>query len=180
MRYLLFPLLISFFSSLQAQERILYVNTDNLILRDLPEKRYNVFAILHAGATLVEDTGDHGYKDDKAISSKFYEVKLKNRDTPGDCHFIGGWVEKKYIVRKPEMVKQTLVKKDLPYFDEIHVINICGYYNDKDFPPPKYKGGEPNVRGELRSGRYLLGPKGGCYFYNKHGKKVYVDRSYCN
>lgn len=31
-----------------------------------------------------------------------------------------------------------------------------------------------------RSGRkYILGPRGGCYFINSHGNKEYVDRSYC-
>jgi hypothetical protein len=27
---------------------------------------------------------------------------------------------------------------------------------------------------------YFRGPKGGCYYYSKSGKKVYVDRSICN
>lgn len=30
-----------------------------------------------------------------------------------------------------------------------------------------------------RSG-YTLGPRGGCYYINDNGKKVYVDHSYCN
>jgi len=31
------------------------------------------------------------------------------------------------------------------------------------------------------SGRkYILGPRGGCYFINSHGNKEYVDRSYCH
>lgn len=28
--------------------------------------------------------------------------------------------------------------------------------------------------------RYITGPKGGCYYINSQGSKVYVDRSYCN
>lgn len=28
--------------------------------------------------------------------------------------------------------------------------------------------------------KYYTGPKGGCYYYSSSGKKVYVDRSYCN
>jgi len=27
---------------------------------------------------------------------------------------------------------------------------------------------------------YIMGPKGGCYYINKNGKKTYVDRSLCS
>jgi hypothetical protein len=27
---------------------------------------------------------------------------------------------------------------------------------------------------------YITGPKGGCYYINKNGKKTYVDRSLCS
>ena len=27
---------------------------------------------------------------------------------------------------------------------------------------------------------YIAGPKGGCYYINKNGKKTYVDRSLCS
>jgi hypothetical protein len=27
---------------------------------------------------------------------------------------------------------------------------------------------------------YIRGPRGGCYYINSHGNKVYVDRSLCN
>jgi hypothetical protein len=38
--------------------------------------------------------------------------------------------------------------------------------------------------GSFKSGsgsgrKYILGPRGGCYFINSHGNKEYVDRSYC-
>lgn len=31
-----------------------------------------------------------------------------------------------------------------------------------------------------RTGGYTRGPRGGCYYINASGNKVYVDRSYCN
>jgi len=31
-----------------------------------------------------------------------------------------------------------------------------------------------------RSGGYIRGPRGGCYYYSASGRKVYVDRSLCN
>lgn len=31
-----------------------------------------------------------------------------------------------------------------------------------------------------RSGGYMIGPRGGCYYLSGSGRKVYVDRSLCN
>ncbi len=30
------------------------------------------------------------------------------------------------------------------------------------------------------TGRYITGPRGGCYYINSNGNKTYVDRSLCN
>jgi len=37
----------------------------------------------------------------------------------------------------------------------------------------------PPQRSTSRS-RYITGPRGGCYYINSNGKKIYVDRSLCN
>lgn len=33
---------------------------------------------------------------------------------------------------------------------------------------------------EQSSGKYITGPRGGCYYINSRGNKTYVDHSYCN
>ena len=43
----------------------------------------------------------------------------------------------------------------------------------------KKKSGYGNSYTSGRSG-YIRGPRGGCYYINSNGKKVYVDHSYCN
>lgn len=39
---------------------------------------------------------------------------------------------------------------------------------------------EPRTPSSSRSGGYILGPRGGCYYISGSGRKVYVDRSLCN
>jgi hypothetical protein len=34
-------------------------------------------------------------------------------------------------------------------------------------------------RAEVKSRTYHWGPRGGCYYINANGNKVYVDHSYC-
>lgn len=43
----------------------------------------------------------------------------------------------------------------------------------------KKKSGYGNSYTSGRSG-YIRGPRGGCYYINSNGRKVYVDHSYCN
>lgn len=43
----------------------------------------------------------------------------------------------------------------------------------------KKRNGYGNSYTSGRSG-YIRGPRGGCYYINSNGKKVYVDHSYCN
>lgn len=57
-------------------QEYLYVNTDNLILRDRPEKKYIVFAILHAPCQVKVERYEDGYKNDRAVKEKFYRVSI--------------------------------------------------------------------------------------------------------
>lgn len=50
------------------------------------------------------------------------------------------------------------------------------YYSSPS-PAPKKR----TVRKSVSSGNgYIRGPRGGCYYYNSSGRKVYVDRSLCD
>jgi hypothetical protein len=81
-----------------------YVNTDSLILRDRPEKVYNVFAILHAPCQVTIEPYDNYYKNNRAVTGKFYEVSVSYNDNNGIHHHIGGWVEKRYMVDDPAKI----------------------------------------------------------------------------
>jgi len=47
------------------------------------------------------------------------------------------------------------------------------------FAPKAYSA--PKIRSKKTSSKseYITGPRGGCYYINGNGKKVYVDHSYC-
>ena len=58
--------------------------------------------------------------------------------------------------------------------DEEHNPNTS---NAREFQPPKYKGGEKQAGPVKRV--YHKGPRGGCYYVNDRGKKIYVDKGLC-
>jgi hypothetical protein len=157
-----------------------YVNTDSLILRDRPEKVYNVFAILHAPCQVTIEPYDNYYKNNRAVTGKFYE------DNNGIHHHIGGWVEKRYMVDDPAKITVRGANMNLRIAEsEVMLIPYIG--DDKHnpnshntalrFQAPKYKGGEKQP--EPFKKVYQTGARGGCYYVNAKGKKVYVDKKFC-
>ena len=177
-------LLLSLADNLHGQE-YMYVNTDNLILRDRPEKVYNVFAILHAPCRLKIEPYEDGYRDDKAVTRKFYQVSISYADDDGIHHYTGGWVEKRYMVN--DLDKVTLPGADKSAEIEASVVVMIPYMGDDEHNPnggnagafqaPKYKGGEKQPPPYRKV--YQLGPRGGCFYMNRKGNKEYVDPKFC-
>src|SRR6478735_8629154 len=99
----LIPLLFVLPGNAVAQDH-LYVNTNNLILRDRPESTYVVLDILHAGSKLKRDSSDKGYVKDKQVNARFYEVELNYQAEDGHSVYKHGWVEKKYVVPDIRMI----------------------------------------------------------------------------
>ena len=168
-----------------AQEYV-YVQTDNLILRDRPENRYEVLAILHPPCKLKVEQYEDGYTGNKAVKDKFWQVAINYWDDRKYHHHIGGWVEKRYVVADRNKIKIPVENKDLELnaslvnlipsvADDAHNPNKLNW---AEYPGPKYKGG---VNGPAQEKRiYHKGPKGGCYYFSRKGKKVYVNKSYCH
>jgi hypothetical protein len=180
----LIPLLFVLPGNAVAQD-YLYVSTNNLILRDRPESTYVVLDILHAGSKLKRDSSDKGYLKDKQVTTRFYQVELNYQNEEGHSVYTHGWVEKKYVVPNIKMVTAPDADTTL---DLIHspvpLIKYGGDGPDPNgknyllYPYPKYKGGEKVFPGEEKR-VYHSGPRGGCYYLDKRGRKVYVDRKYC-
>ena len=75
-----------------AQDTV-YVNAHNLILRDRPETRYNVFAILQAGCPLKVEPFEDGYKNNKSVRSRFYRVLISYGNDAGySLHTKNDWM----------------------------------------------------------------------------------------
>lgn len=182
-RLRLFLLLLIAASAQAVAQDYVYVNIDNLILRDRPEPTYVVFDILHAGSKLKRDSSDQGYLKNKQVNARFYQVELNYQAEDGHSVYKHGWVEKKYIVtdkRKLRPGADTTV-------DLVHSpVTLASYDgngldpNGKNhllYPYPKYKGGE-KVFPHAEKRVYHKGPRGGC-FYWKNKRKVYVDGRFC-
>ncbi len=164
-------------------QEVVYVNTANLILRDRPEKGYNVFCILQPPCPLKVDKYDDGYKNDKTVTDKFYRVSVSYTDNNGIYHRIGGWVLKKYVVTNlagvtvPGLNTRSQVEPSaVGLFTEVDV-DDGGRFNSALFPSPKYKGGELQPAPPKRV--YHKGPRGGCFYIGSKGRKIYVDKNFC-
>jgi hypothetical protein len=172
MRYVIFAVLLIQVSIACAQQTV-YVNTANLVLRDRPEKQYNVFAVLQPGCPLKIESYEAGYKNDKKVTARFYQVSIDYRDNENINHHIGGWVEKNYVSQTPKQNSgrniTELMKVVVPDDNET--------FNASQYPPLKYKGAEIQPGPPKRI--YHKGPRGGCYYLNGAHKKVYVDKSLC-
>ncbi len=179
--YFIFICLSLFPGFLRGQEMV-YVNTGNLVLRDRPERVYNVLAVLRPTCPLTIDHTDVGYKNNRLVNERFYQVSFRYKDNKDINHYVHGWVEKKYMVTALARVNypgadkspgrditELMLITDLPYDDK--------QYNAAQYPPPKYKGAEKQP--EPVKSVYHKGPRGGCYYKNAKGKKVYVDKSLC-
>ena len=162
-----------------------YVNTHNLILRDRPEKIYMVLAILHPPCKLKVEPCERFYINNTIVKHKFYEVSISYKDDKGIHHYVGGWVEKRYVVTGKDKITAPGTDMGLE-LNESEVKLIPGISDDRHdpnkfnaalFPAPKYKGGEKQPAPFKRI--YHKGPKGGCYYVNQKGKKVYVDKHFC-
>jgi hypothetical protein len=153
-----------------------YANTDNLLLRDRPEKKYNVFAVLYKGCPLrVEPYEKGGYKNYKPFAGRFWYVIISYDGDAGIHHKIYGWVMKKYTSSHTTMPRRPVTA----YFDFIGAdSDNPDVVNGGRFPSPKYKGGEmqPGKAAKV----YHKGPRGGCYYLNSKGHKVYVDKKFCD
>ena len=163
---------------------VVYVNTDNLIMRDRPEKQYFVVAIVHAPCRLDIEPWDVGYDNDKTVIANFLKVSF-SYESNGIHHLIAGWVARKYLV--PDLAKVTVhgLNTRSQTIDPVPLITYSGDFehnpnreNARDFLPPKYKGGEkqPGIARRV----YHKGPRGGCYYINGKGHKVYVDKKRCD
>ena len=168
-------------SGIAAAQKYVYVNTDNLLLRDRPEKEYNVFDVLHAPCRLEVIPYSTGYET-KAIKERFYHVLLTVWfEKTKRSYSSYGWVEKKYVVKSHDKITA-------PYTDTSQTIAYTTAQVSREDPPklnyrsypyPKYKGGEKSFESENKKGKYRKGPRGGCYYVNAKGRKVYVDAKMC-
>jgi len=166
-------------SSAFGQEFV-YVNTTNLLLRDRPEKEYNVFDVLHAPCRLKVLPYSDSYKRNKTITGRFYYVVLsmQNEETKRSYNSYG-WVQKQYVVNGRDKITarftdstQTVSFTITPLSDDPRNLNYRSY------PYPKYKGGEKTFAAAFKR-KYKKGPRGGCYYINAKGRKVYVDSKMC-
>jgi len=132
---------------------------------------------------------EDGYKNDKAITDKFYQVSLtyKNNEARRSVLY-RGWVEKKYTVKNPAVITSHGIDTTLDLAaDEALFIPYMGRdghnpnkMNYAEFPYPKYKGGEKHFENGPKSMHvYHSGPRGGCYYINKNKRKVYVNNRLC-
>jgi len=109
------------------------------------------------------------------ITEGYDKMKLRLRSTP--------FPTKKFIVNIPRNALLRIISYREGYW-EVEYKNHVGYISEM-FVLENHLMNElkPKVRQysvkQLRSRRYIRGPRGGCYYINSNKNKVYVDRSLC-
>ncbi len=170
---------------ISAQEYV-YVNTRNLIMRDRPKKLYNVYLVMQPPCPLLVERYDDDYKDNKEVKDKFYRVSISYNDSDGIHHYVSGWVLKKYVVHNlyqvtvPGLDTRSQVPPSPMLLSEYVGPNKYDrdFGNAAKYQPPVYKGGEKQPPPFKR--QYRTGLRGGCYYVNQKGHRIYVDKHFCN
>lgn len=114
------------------------------------------------------------------------------KDPDGILCRITGFVDKQYVVADEAKITVKIKETDKNLDINASVVDLIPYFGPEDESPnpdnaqnfrwPKYKGGEKTIVGRPGNGpvrKYLLGPKGGCYYINAQGNKTYVDKKHC-
>jgi hypothetical protein len=142
-------------------------------------------AIAHAPCKLRVLPYGSQYAGNAAVKKRFHKVRLLFDDAGKTHLYITGWVEQRYVVTDTGKVTWPGANKALEF--SASVVPVQPYmgddehspepYNYADFRYPQYKGGENQPPPPKRT--YYKGKRGGCYYRNSAGKKVYVDKRYC-
>jgi hypothetical protein len=187
---------ICLFGTPVAAQEYRYVNTDNLILRHTLDPAYNVFMILHAPTRVKILPYDEDVYTSPAMKKKFYRIEVFFLYQEQYAQFtIKGYVDKRYLV--DAISKVTVPGVDTSLAISVTMTNFNGVKqysracrdcypsvveqsNSRSFNSPVYKGGNPPpapVKPKPRE--YHPGPRGGCYYINEKGKRVYVAAINC-
>lgn len=162
----------------------MYVNTDNLIVRDRPDSNYIVHIILNKNCRVNIEKYDSFYKNNYGVLKRYYRISFTYNTTNNIKRYVSGWVEKKYLsTKKSSSISDT---DTLKLYIDVNLIPYSGGSENNPnknnrfmYPYPKFKGGEKLLDEKSINRKYLLGPRGGCYYINTRGKKVYVDKKFC-
>ncbi len=178
-----------------SAQKYMYVNTDNLIVRSGVRPDYDVLCVLHAPSQVEILPFEEGQAGSKAAGAKYAYIFAEYLGLGlYTSHRVNGFVEKKYLV-------SSLARVSVPGTDTTIEVAMtrtpldrykwhdCDasfhdlgreYSNAREYPAPVYKGGPPLPWPPKAKPRtYITGPRGGCYYFNDHHKKVYVDPDFC-
>ena len=194
-------LMLCFVAAVATGQDVRYVNAPNLVIRDNHLPDYNVCGIAHAGCEVTVDTVLSIEYIDKNILKTMCHISIPIYMPEHQYKVVNlnGWVPKRYLVKSRALVtvkgadttlsvNATRVPvKRFDYYLQRHgtssyktVDKGIAYSNARKYVAPKYQGGNPlPLPPPPKPREYLSGPRGGCYYINAAGKKVYVAPENC-
>ena len=158
------------------------INAVNLNLREFPEPNAQVYLVLHAPCKVELVEPEDYYKSNPTVLRQWANVKFDNGEESWT-----GWVARRYLVASVAKVSVALADTTNPtalYTEPDSRKGSAGFIqiNDKKY----YNNGTTSSSDRQKSRlptsghNFQRGPRGGCFYYNARGNKVYVDRSLCN
>jgi hypothetical protein len=181
-RSLLFVMLLLTTLAKAQESGKMYINASTANIRENPTNTAKVVVKLHAPApvTVYDPPLSSKYAKNAAVTSKWAEVSYCPNPYAQEVKMWHGWVDKTLLVASRDSVKAetdgpevTFMPGD-PLWPTATVVsgnNSLSVYGSGRSTRTNKKAGA--------SSKYQLGPRGGCYYYNSSGNKVYVDRSLC-
>jgi hypothetical protein len=164
----------------------MYVNAETLNMRETPSGKAPIVLKLHApvAVTVFDPPLTAKYANNKAVLSEWAQVSYSLPSYSDEVKMWAGWVNKKYLVAVRDSVKAPASESLVTYMpgDPLWptATLVSGNTSISRYGKGKNSSIRVNGRVPATGHQYHQGARGGCYYYNSSGNKVYVDRSLCN
>ena len=156
----------------------MFVRPKKLDVREKPNSEAAITGSLD-NSTLIKVVRKQGQKQGAWVFVNYF--------TGAGAPFMKGWVERKDLVSTRDSVQKIPAPLYRPVNEAGHnnppqrIVSLVATGQATPLPPG-YTQHKATVSNKLkRDGTtYYRGPRGGCFIYYPSGKKVYVDRKFCN
>lgn len=143
-------------------EGVFIVDADKVRLRQAPNENAKIIAFIYGGSLVkVINKNVRGWT----------QIKIGNHS---------GFVLSQYLIDRLTDVKNIAAKESAMSF-----LKMGGGYSLEDHSGAQsaeytIKKSNPKTGRRYNGHRYIRGSRGGCYYINADGNKIYVDRNLCN
>jgi hypothetical protein len=164
----------------------MFVNAATVNMRETPSSQASIVLKLHAPAavTVFDPPLTAKYADNQAVLNEWVQVSYSLDSYSTEVKMWTGWISKKYLIAERDSVKVQVLGPLVTFMPGDPLwpseVVVSGNNSASIYGKGKSKSARVTSRKPASGHQYQSGPRGGCFYYNSSGNKVYVDRSLCN